>query len=343
MKFIKTLLIVIVIALIGGIVYVIAQPDAYKVSRTKMLHVPVDMAFNTVNDLKTYEDWGPWHQEDSTIVVTYTKKTNGEGAMNTWISAEGPGKMWTTDVTPNKEIKQKIQYEDYEPGELIWKFDSMDDSTKVTWIIKSDKTPFVFKMLSVFSGGWENMFGPMQERGLDKLDSLLTRQYYENMSYSISEPKRVNLDGVQFVGYKINSNLDQQAMSDAFSEYMQKASREVMKKGLSYDDFTPGAVFYKWDLENNESEFLIGVKLKRSQDLDSFDIDNYSTDAIQAIMISKYGNYGNGDMEAHIAIDKYLRDNELKPEYPVFELYVNDPAEVKPKDIQTDIYYPLLD
>jgi hypothetical protein len=341
MKFLRTLLIVVVIALIGGIIYVISQPDGYEVSRSRMMPVPVDMAFNTVNDLKTYEVWGPWHEEDTTIVVTYGKKTVGVGAMDTWTSAEGPGKMWTTEVEPNKEIKQKLQFDDFEPGELIWKFDSQEDSTKVTWIMKSDKAPFVFKLVSVYSGGWEKMFGPMQERGLEKLDSLLTQQYEENMSYSVSEPKLVNLKGVQFVGYKIKSKLDQESMSSAFAEYMPKASKVVMSKGLTYEDITPGAVYYKWDEENNESELLIGVMLNSYQDLSTFDLDTYTSNASQAVMISKYGNYGNGDMEAHTAIGEYISKNQLNPEYPVFELYINDPAEVKPKDVQTDIYYPL--
>jgi len=62
----------------------------------------------------------------------------------------------------------------------------------------------------------------------------------------------------------------------------------------------------------------------------------------KSVKISKYGNYGVGDYEAHTAIGKYMQDNTLEMNgTSILELYVNDPMEVKQKDIQTDIYYPI--
>jgi len=342
MKFIKTLLIVLVIVVIGGIVYVIAQPDNYKVSRSKVMEVPVEMIFNTVNDLKTYEKWGPWHEEDSTLVVSYAKTTKGVGARNSWTSADGTGEMWIREVKPNEFIHQKIQFGDYHPGDMVWNFENMQDSTKVIWSMKSEKAPFVFKMMSVFSGGWEEMFAPMQEKGLENLEKLLLKQKEENMSFSFTDPQVVDTDGGSFVGYRTTSAINMEEMSKAFYKYMPMVSKKVRASGYSYDDFIPGSVYYSWDEEKNETDFLVGVLLKSTDKLEQGDMEVFEIKTQQAVMSSKYGDYGNGDKEAHRAIGKYINSQDLQLKYPIYELYVNDPANLKPTEIQTDIYYPVI-
>ena len=59
------------------------------------------------------------------------------------------------------------------------------------------------------------------------------------------------------------------------------------------------------------------------------------------VTLSKFGNYGDGDMEAHNNIANYFKNNNLDYGKLVWELYVNDPMEVKPEDIQTNIYYQI--
>jgi len=59
------------------------------------------------------------------------------------------------------------------------------------------------------------------------------------------------------------------------------------------------------------------------------------------VTVSKYGNYGEGDLEAHTNIYKYSQVNKIEFGKLVWELYVNDPMEVKPEEIQTDIYYQI--
>ena len=36
-----------------------------------------------------------------------------------------------------------------------------------------------------------------------------------------------------------------------------------------------------------------------------------------------------------------MEENNLEQKGPIWELYVNDPTDVKPADIQTDTYYPV--
>ena len=70
-------------------------------------------------------------------------------------------------------------------------------------------------------------------------------------------------------------------------------------------------------------------------------MESVKFDAGEVVTVSKFGNYGTGDTEAHAALEKYLTENKLSINGPVYEMYVNDPSAVKPNEIQTDIYYPV--
>jgi len=36
-----------------------------------------------------------------------------------------------------------------------------------------------------------------------------------------------------------------------------------------------------------------------------------------------------------------MKEHKLEMSFPIWELYVNDPMQVKPQEIETDIYYPI--
>ena len=342
MKFLKYFLIIVVVLIVGAVVYVALQPSDYNVSRSKVIDVPNSMAYAAVQDLKTYEVWGPWHDEDSTIVVSYGKQTEGVGAESTWTSMEGPGKMWITDATPNEKVALQLQFDDYEPGEMLWHIEDKNGQSEVTWTMKEENAPFVFKMASAFMGGWDNMFGPMQEQGLQNLEDMLMEQKSKDMAFSFSTPEITTLEGGTFVGIKHTSEIEQEAMSALFTSSMPKVAQELMSKGFSYGDFTPGAIYYVWDEENNTTEFMIGLYVKKGLDkLGETELQTHKFETTEALKVSKFGNYGNGDLEAHMAIDRVLTEKNLEPNLPIMELYINDPAVVKPSEIQTDIYYPI--
>jgi len=335
-------LIIVVILIVGAVVYVTLQPSDYNVSRSKVIDVPPSMAYTAVQDLKSYELWGPWHDEDTTIVVTYAKQTEGIGAESSWTSMEGPGKMWITEATPNEKVVLKLQFEDLEPNDMLWSIKEKNGQSEVTWTMKDENAPFVFKMASAFTGGWDNMFGPMQEQGLENLEDMLMEQKNKATAFSFTTPELTMLEGGTFVGIKHTTAIDDEGMSALFSTSMPKVAQELMSKGFSYDDFTPGAIYYVWDEENNTTELMIGLYVKNGlEKLGDTELQQHKFEPTEAVKVSKFGNYGNGDMEAHTAINDMMMEKELELNLPVVELYVNDPADVKPSEIQTDIYYPV--
>ncbi|TYP99410.1 effector-binding domain-containing protein [Tenacibaculum adriaticum] len=337
MKFFKYLLLLSLTLLVIGLLYVSIQSGNYEVSRTKLMKYPVYSVFNIVNDLKTWEKWGPWHDEDSTIMVTYADKTVGVGASNRWTSKDGSGSIKTVSIIENKRIVQEIRFGDNEPSDVLWDFEKIAEGTKVTWTMKDDKAPFIFKVFSTLSGGWENMLGPMLDKGLNNLDEVVKSQ---PLKYSLGEVKIIENQDKIFLGFPYKMKIDYAEIQKVFADAMPKVIDYAIQSGLKYAEFTPGALYHKWDQIKGETEFHIGILIEKNikprEDMEIIKVTGGKN-----VMITKCGNYNEGDYEAHMAIDTYLKVNNLISKWPIYELYVNDPTQVKQEDIQTDIYYPL--
>ncbi|MFY7672714.1 GyrI-like domain-containing protein [Tenacibaculum sp. MEBiC06402] len=337
MKVLKYTLLFLLALIVLVLIYSAFQPSEYNVARTKIINQPISKIFNTVNDLKTWEEWGPWHDEDSTIVVTYGDKTVGVGASDSWTSKDGPGAMKTVAVEMNKSILQEITFGDYEPSEIFWEFEDTAEGTKVTWNMRDDNAPFSFKIFAAISGGWDGMLGPMLANGLDNLDNLV-----KNIpnKYTLSKVSVVDTEAKVFVGYPYKMKIEQEAMMKAFTESLPKAGMHAANSGLVEGDFVPAALYHKWDEKTGETEFHIGIFLNKEMPL-AEGMEKVEIKGGKYAKISKLGNYGDGDYEAHTAIAKYLEAANMKSQFPLYELYVNDPAKVKPEEIQTDIFYPV--
>ncbi len=340
MKFLKYLLLLIVVIVVGALIYAASQPSNYDVSRSKVIKAKVSSVFNTIDEMKTWEKWGPWHDQDTTLVVTYSDKTSGVGAYYSWVGKDGPGNMKTVNIVPNKLIEQKMQFGDAEPSDVIWNFEEVEEGTKVTWQMKENDAPFMFKALAAFMGGWDKFFGKMLEDGLNNIDKVVLEEEKLANSFRTSDVNSKDLKDQKFIGYHVKMKINHEEMTKAFMENMPKAGMYAMKSGLKYGDFTPSAVYTKYDEKTQETEFYIGLilrkDLKPGEGMTALDLPSG-----KGVMISKFGNYGNGDEAAHIKIAKYLETNKLEQRWPIWETYENDPTMVKPQDIQTDIYYPV--
>lgn len=345
MKIIKYLLLLLLVIVIGGAVYVMLQPNNYDVKRSKLIKAPASVIFNNINDYKNWKAWGPWLEEDPTIKETYAEQTSGVGGAYSWTSKDGPGNMKTVALTENKSIDQKIQFSDYKPSDVYWTLDETEEGTTVTWGMKADEIPFMFKFGAVMSGGMDNMLGPMLARGLDNLDSVIQEHMKNNPpkpepTYSLGGIMDIKQDAQQFIGYKHASKIDHEQMTKLFMESLPKAGMHAAAQKLEQTDYTPGAVFTKWDEENGEAEFYIGLVVRKDIPL-AEGMEKITLPKGRNVMVTKYGPYGTGDQQAHIAIDTYLKENGLEQNGAIWELYLNDPESVNPEDIETEIHYPV--
>lgn len=342
MKILKRVLLFLVVIIAVAVLYVAFQPSEYNVSRSKVIDATSASVYATINELRTWEDWGSWHQKDTTIVVTYGEVTSGVGANNSWTSKDGPGKMTTIAVVPNKSIDQEMQFGEYDPSAVRWTFEEVEGGTKVTWIMEDNNAPFEFKIGAAMMGGYEGMLAPDMEQGLENLSVLMAEKMKLENSFRIEEVATVDLDKKAFIGFKQTTSTDitHEEMTALFMANMPKAGIHAMNSGLVQGDYTPGSVYTKWDEENKEAVFYIGLLLHKNIE-PAKGMEIISVSKGKGVKVTKYGKYGIGDMEAHAKIAKFMDANSLEAQGLVWELYENDPMTVQPQDIRTDIYYLL--
>ncbi len=343
MKILKYVLIFVLIVVVGLLIYTFIQPSEYEFSRTRVIDAPAELVYANVDDYKKWEAWGPWHEDDPSIVATYNEKSKGPGVSYSWTSANGDGKATRVEAVPHESLSDDLNFGSMGTSTAFWKFKPVDGGTEVTWGMRAENTPFMMKFFSAISGGYDAMMGPMYERGLERLDSVTqvqAKEYAEMNAWSLGDISRKPMESLKFIGYRHAVEIDMEIVTKIYEEFMPKAGIYAAESGLEEGDYIPGAITYKWDFETGEADFSVGLFLMK--DLAPAEgMEAVQTPKGDVLMLSKFGNYGTGEEEAHTALEAYMAENSLELNGAHFEMYVNDPTAVKPSEIQTDIFYPI--
>jgi len=340
MKSLKYILFFLLILIIGFAIYVSVQPNSFEVSRTRNINVEAPVVYNNVIDFKNWEAWSSWKEKDPTTTFSYSEKTTGIGSTLSWVDKEGNGKMKVVSTTSNTAIEHEMQFDDFEPSKVNWSFEPADDgSTTVTWTMNSEKLPFIFKAMAVFSGGFDNMIGPDFERGLEKLDHIVVES---------TKKHSVKINGTTEYGggfylYKTTS-----ATSTNINKVMEQQYGSILNyitANKIIPSGSPFTIYLENDLENGNviMSNAVPVKEKIKIEGESQILCGYinKTKALKTTSTGNYTNLGKAWKEAYT----YIEQNELKinPAIKPFEIYANDPGQYpNPADWVTEIYIPIL-
>ena len=208
MKILKYLFFLLLIVFIAGAIYFATKDGNYEVEESKVIKAPVSLVFDKVNEYKTWEKWGPWKQEDPTMVFNYPEKTSGEGASYSWNGEESDGSMRTTSVIPNQRIEQDITF--ITPGgertaNVYWQFEEVEAGTKVTWGMRGEH-PLMDKAYFTLTGfDFDAEMRTMYDKGLDNLSTSVI----EDMEvYSITDAKITQYSGGFYMYTTISTSLE---------------------------------------------------------------------------------------------------------------------------------------
>ncbi|WP_370478369.1 SRPBCC family protein [Tamlana flava] len=336
MKTLKYILFLLLIVIIGFSIYVAVQPNEFNFSRSKVIQAPASVVFNKVNDFKNWPSFSPWLEQEPNAKLTYGEKTAGVDGSYAW-SGEvlGEGSMKTLDVIENELIAQHINFiKPFESeSDINWIFEPTDEGTRVTWQM-SGKQDFMTKMFTTFAGSIEQMTGPDFERGLFKLDSIITTDIQK---YSVT------VDGItEHGGGFYVYNTASCKITDIESK-MQEMMPKVINYAMSNNIKMAGAPFtyyHKWDLENNATMFSSCVPTTAKVISSVSDILTGQLAPFKALKTTLRGDYSNLE-EAWETAMKYVTDNSLEfvDDGPMLEVYVNDPmTSPNPADWITEIY-----
>ncbi|NER15446.1 transcription activator effector-binding protein [Leptobacterium flavescens] len=336
MKIVKYLFFLLLIAIIAVSIYVAVQPADYEVKRSRLIEAPVSVVYNNINDYKNWESWGPWQEQDPTMTYNYAANTVGVGGSYTWNGKDGKGKMETVSADANKSIDQKLSFEDFEPSDVYWAFNETDKGTEVTWGMKGTKN-FMFKLYTTFAGSMEKTVGPMYERGLEKLDSVIVDGMKK---YSVNVNGVVDHGG----GFYIYNTVS--CKTSEIPEKIREMMGQIGEYAIQNKVTMAGAPFvYYREIDNENNAVILSCCIPTTEKVITNSDSGIVTGELPsfaALKTTLTGNYSNLKAAWETA-QQYMKDNKLESvEGPMLEVYTNDPGQhPNPADWTTEIYLPV--
>ncbi len=167
----KTIALVIVVAIAGVLIFAATKPDTFAVQRSTSIKAPPDRIFTLINDFKRWDAWSPWEKKDPAMKRSYGPTTSGKGAHYAWEGNNdvGQGSMDITESVPPSKVALKLDFVKPFEGHNVVEFTLVPkgESTDVTWSM-SGPAPFMSKVMQVFVN-MDRMIGKDFEAGLASL------------------------------------------------------------------------------------------------------------------------------------------------------------------------------
>ncbi len=341
MKIIKYLFFLVLIIIIGAAVYFGTKDGTYDIKDTAIVNAPSEVVFNKVNDLKSWETWGPWKAEDSTMTFTYAEKTTGEGASYSW-DGEMDGSMTTTRVIPNKEIEQELNFitpMGESKSTIYWNFeDAESNSSNVTWGVKGEHS-FMDKIYFAVSGADFNaQMHEMFKTGLANIDIAVAE---DMKAYNI------NVDGITQYGggyyMYITTASKMSELTEKLEPMLTQVISYVNQNGLT-------AAGKPFSIYNNIDEATQTVIVSACVPIKEQVLTPEGSPVLCGFMqpqstlkTTLKGDYSNLP-EAYRKANEYVSKNNINadPSKNIFEVYkTNDEDTPNPAEWVTEIYIPL--
>ena len=340
MKILKYLLFLILLIFIGAAIYFGTKDGSYNIEDSMVIPAPPEVVFDKVNDLKSWETWGPW-KKDNNITFTYAEKSSGEGASYSW-QGDKNGSLTTTKVIPNKEILQDLSMETprgEKQSKVSWNFEEMDGGTKVTWTIKGEHSMMDKAYYSIKDFNFPSEMHQMKKEALVGI----SQEVVEDMKkYSI------NVDGVTSYGggyYMYTTSVAKESELEEKTKPMMHMVMDFVTNNKLNMAGNPFSIYNEIDTVNGTVIFSTGVPVKeRVITPDGSPVVCGFMDAVSAVKISLKGSYEHLP-EAYMKGREYIRKEglEIDPNAKLFEVYLTDPEEVvNPANWLTEVYIPII-
>lgn len=335
MKFVKYILFFLLIAFVGGSLYLATLDGHYEVKRTRVIQVPIEVAFDAINDYKTWEHWGPWNETDSTIVYTFSKKNIGLGASFAWKADSGNGNMENLASTTNEKIQDITHFEGKGVVNGTWQFKKVADGVEITWKMDG-KLPILARFMTA---KMDTEIGQMLERGLELLDDYLQK---EMKVFNIKSVGLVDYDGGYYLYRTTSCRLDEVEIK--MNEILANLNT-FMKANLIESAGKPFNIIHKWDDVMQTAMFSTCIPIKESLTIHDKTVMLGMMNQQRVFKTILRGHYNNSS-EAwetaykNLAVQGFVTKSNANP----FEVYITNKNEVpNPAQWIKEIYIPIED
>ena len=173
---VRTIGIVLFLAMAGLLAWVGLQPSSYRVERSAFVNAAPAEVYAHVYDFGKWQAWSPWAKLDPDAKITFEGPRSGPGAIMRWAGNEkvGRGAMAITEANPVQALKIRLDFVEPMEGTSITGFTFQPESrgTRVTWSLDGTQG-FLERLVTTVMGiNVEQMVGEDYERGLANLKAI---------------------------------------------------------------------------------------------------------------------------------------------------------------------------
>lgn len=173
----KKILIVLVLAIAGVLIYAATKPDTFQVQRKATIAAPPDKVFALIDDFHRWGEWSPWEKLDPAMTRTFEGPATGPGAVYAWKGNKdvGQGRMEIAESTPPSRIAIKLDFIEPMESNNVTEFvlAPKDGGTEVTWTMRGP-SPYLTKLMDTVVG-MDRMIGKDFEAGLANMKAAAER------------------------------------------------------------------------------------------------------------------------------------------------------------------------
>jgi Polyketide cyclase / dehydrase and lipid transport len=170
---IKTMLLLLLAALAGLLIYASTKPDTFAVQRSTLVAASPERLHLLINDIRQLNRWSPYIAKDPKIVLTYRGPAAGPGAAFDFKGNQevGQGSITILSTAPLHVGMRLDMLSPFEGHNLIdFTLEPQGAHTKVTWAMHGP-SPYISKVMGVIFN-MDQMIGRDFEAGLAKLKAL---------------------------------------------------------------------------------------------------------------------------------------------------------------------------
>jgi uncharacterized protein YndB with AHSA1/START domain len=173
----KTIGLIVAVALIALLVTAGFQPDTFQVQRATRIDAPPEKIFALVDDFHQWGSWSPYEKLDPDMKRSFSGADSGAGAVYEWVgnSKVGQGRMEILEAPAPSKVAIKLDFlKPFEAHNVAtFTMEPEGGATNVTWAMDGP-TPYMAKVIHLFVS-MDRMVGRDFETGLSNLKAVAER------------------------------------------------------------------------------------------------------------------------------------------------------------------------
>ncbi len=340
MKFLKGLLVTLLVLFIIYCIAMFFLPSRYVLEREITIEAPAKEVYNTVVDVKTWGNWSYWSTMDSTSQSTYFGNPNEVGYGYAWKGdLTGEGTYTIAELTPYERIDYDIFFKGQGDSKGYWTLEPLNEN----------ETRVNYAFIAEF--GFFNRIGKFfidMGLGMPFEESLKALKLYietggntdaQVMEIPDYEVQQLTVSAMPYYG--IRHEIAISSMTSSFFQDNFQALSAYLGDDMQTMTMPPFAIYEKWEPEMDETIVIVAAACNSSKP-ETENIKMGKTYEGAALKINYYGAYEKSEM-AHIAMGNYMTENNINMNGSPYEVYVTDPS-TEPDTAKwlTEVYYPIL-